>query len=268
MKKILLPLAAGGLIFAAGFNNSVAQKESDDNGTVPVEFYACKYNDGMGVADLDASVAKWNAWADGQGWVDYSAWTLTPFHSGPEQDFDFIWMGITPTAQVLGAAQDDWLANGGEIAAEFEKLGSCDSHSMHYTVQFKKPPERKDPSRAVLTVIGCNIKDGLSFVEDIAPSFSGWADVRNEGESPAGHWAFFPYLSGGDEEFDFHFVISHGNNEERGIDWDNHAEQHLAGIGGGDHKSLEMLDRVLDCESTSRVYIATNRRIGDSDHSL
>ena len=260
MKKILLSLAAGGLIFAAGFNNSVAQEEENAGGRVPVEFYTCKYNDGMGAADLDAVIAKWNKWAAGQGWNDYSAWTLTPFYSGPEQDFDFIWMGVSPTGQALGAAQDDWLANGGEIAAEFEKLGPCDSHSMYRAMQFKEPPERKDPSRAVISFKACNVKDGMSFRNHVAPSLAAWAEVRDSEGSTVGIWMFFPLLSGGGEDFRFYFVASYGNNEERGIDFDNHNDQ----------KSLEILEgnRALECDLTNQVYIATNRRMGDSGQSL
>lgn len=153
MKKILLSLTAGGLIFSTGFTISVAQEDDYSGGKpkVPVEFYNCKYNDGMDAADLDAAVAKWNKWADEQNLNDYSAWTLTPYYSGPDQDFDYIWMGVAPTGQALGAAQDDLLINGGEIVAEFEKVGLCDSHSMYSRLQFKVPPERKDPLRAFIS---------------------------------------------------------------------------------------------------------------------
>ena len=100
-------LASGSLIFAAGISNSVAQEE-EDQGAIPVEVYTCKYNDGMGPADLDAVVAKWNTWADGQGLNDYTAWTLTPFYAGPDQDFDVIWLGVSPTAQALGVLPGVW----------------------------------------------------------------------------------------------------------------------------------------------------------------
>jgi hypothetical protein len=82
----------------------------------------------MGPADLDAATAKWNAWADERGVNDYSAWTLTKFYSGPEQEFDVIWLGVSPTAKALGAGQDDYLANGTEIEAGFAKVLTCDAH--------------------------------------------------------------------------------------------------------------------------------------------
>ena len=106
-------LATGSIVLAAGLNNAVAQDDDDDHGAVPVEIYTCSYAEGMGPADLDAVIAKWNTWADEREMNDYSAWTLTPFFAGPEQEFDVIWMGVTETGQAMGAAQDDWIANGG-----------------------------------------------------------------------------------------------------------------------------------------------------------
>ena len=77
MKKILLKLLTGGLVFAVGINTASAQ--DDDDSTSPLEIYTCSYADGKGAADLDKVVAKWNKWADDQGMTDYSAWTMTPF---------------------------------------------------------------------------------------------------------------------------------------------------------------------------------------------
>ena len=145
MKKILIALATGSLVIAAGCSNGVAQDDDEEDGAIPVEIYACNYNEGMGPTDLDAVTAKWNAWADERGLNDYTAWTLTKFYFSDNQDFDYLWLGVSPTAQALGAAQDDWLANGGEIAAEFEKLGPCNGHSNFASLEFKAPPDDGDP---------------------------------------------------------------------------------------------------------------------------
>jgi hypothetical protein len=47
MKKILIALATGSLVIAAGCNNGVAQdEEKASQPVVPVEIYACTYNEG------------------------------------------------------------------------------------------------------------------------------------------------------------------------------------------------------------------------------
>ncbi len=242
-------LASSSLICAAGISNSVAQEEEGE-GAIPVETYACKYNEGMGPADLDAAVAKWNAWADDHGLNDYSAWTLTKFYYGPDQEFDVLWLGVSQTSQGMGAAQDDYLASGTSIAAEFEKALTCDGHGQFAALNFKEPPDTEDPPSSVfISFSDCNIADGKDFGDDIAPAISAWADFRTEQGSAAGHWIFFPVYGGGGEEFDFKYVTGHRTLEAQGIDWDNYDPDKIS----------EIFADMLDCDST-RVYLAQNRR--------
>lgn len=251
MRKILLTLVTGGLILVTGFSNLVAQEEEDEgSGAVPVELYTCKYNEGKGPADLDKVIANWNKWADERQLDNYSAWTLTPFYSSPEQDFDVAWMGVSPTGAGLGAALDDWLANGGALQAEFEAVSPCDSHSMFAAMRFKNPPDRANPSRVYISFSDCKIGDGKTFA-DIAPALSAWSEFRSSHGSTAGMWVFFPVYGGGGEEFDFKFVASYGSLAEQGNDFDNYDSE----------KAGELFPAgLLDCDS-SRVYIAQNRRM-------
>ncbi len=255
MKRFLIMLVTGSFVIAAGFSNVVAQEEEGDDAAVPVEIYVCSYNEGMGPSDLDAATAKWNAWADDQGMDDYSAWTLVPFYYGPDQEFNFIWLGVAATAQALGAAQDDWLANGGEIQAEFDKVASCDAHGNFATLEFKAPPERDvPPDNVVISFSDCTIEDGKNFADDVAPAIAAWTEFRTEQGSEAGHWVFFPAYGGGGEEYDFKYVTGHINHEAQGVDYDNYDPD----------KADELFADLLDCDS-SRVYNATNRRRAAED---
>ncbi len=255
MKRFLITLVTSGFVLAAALNVAVAQDDDDGDNAVPVEIYACSYNEGMGPADLDAVIDEWNAWADERGMNDYSAWTLTPFYAGPEQEFDVLWMGVTETGQAMGAAQDDWLANGGELQAKFDSVSPCNAHGMFAAVQFKEPPEREDPSSVVIAFTDCTIADGKSFGNDVAPALAAWSEFRSGHGSTAGIWAFFPVYGGGGEEFDFKYVASHANHAEQGADFDNYDPA----------KAREILPMgMLDCDS-SRSYIARNRRMAASD---
>lgn len=254
MKRVLITLVTSGFVLVAGSSNVVAQEDDDDGGAVPVEVYTCSYNEGMGPADLDAVIAKWNDWADNQGMNDYSAWTLTPFYGSPEQEFDVIWMGVTKTGQGMGAIQDTWLANGGKLQVEFDSVLPCDSHSMFAAVQFKDPPEREDPSSIIIAFRDCTINDGKSFSADVAPAMAAWSEFRSGHGSTAGMWAFFPVLGGGGEEYDYKAVTSHANYAEKGADFDNYDSD----------KAREIFSGLGDCDS-ARVYNATNRRLAASD---
>ncbi len=254
MKRLLITLAASGFVLAAGFINVVAQ-EDDDDGAAAVEIYAGSFAEGKGMADLDPLIGEWNDWADDNGLDDYSAWTLTPFYAGPEQDFDVLWLGVSETGQGLGAAQDKWLTNGGDLQAKIDSVAPCNAHGMFAALQFKDPPEREDPSSLVIAFTDCTIGDGKSFSGDVAPALAAWGEFRSGHGSTAGIWAFFPVYGGGGEEFDFKYVASHGNHAEQGADFDNYDPA----------KAREIFPKgTVDCDS-SRSYIATNRRLAASD---
>ena len=253
MNRLLLTLVTGGFVIAGGLSTAVAQ--DDDDGAAAVEVYACSYADGMGPADLDKVTSKWNEWADVQGLTDYSAWTLTPFYAGPEQDFDYLWLGVTATGEGMGGVQDMWIANQGTLGDEFDSVSPCDAHGMFAAVQFKAPPEREDPSSIILDFSDCTIGEGKHFSTDVAPALTAWGEFRAGNGSTAGMWAFFPVYGGGGEEFDFKFIASHGNYSEQGADFDNYDPA----------KAREIFPYgLLECDS-SRSYIATNRRMEEDE---
>ena len=254
MYRLLLTLLSSGFVIVGGLSTAVAQ-DDEDGGAAAVEIYTCSYADGKDSADLDKVNAKWNKWADGQGISDYSAWTMTPFYSSPDQDFDVIWLGVTATGKAMGASQDKWLATGGSLGKEYDSVIPCDSHSMSAAVQFKAPPERADPSNIILGFSDCTVGDDFHFSTDVAPALKAWGEFRAAHGSTAGMWAFFPVHGGGGEEFDFKFVVSHGNYTEQGADFDDYDPA----------KAREIFPYgMLDCDS-SRSYRATNVRTAESD---
>ena len=248
-------LVTSSFVFAAGFSSADEHEDEGGNDAVPVEVYTCNYADGKGPADLDRVIAKWSKWADDQEYNDYSAWTMTPFYSSPEQEFDVIWMGVTETGQGMGAAQDSWLANGGELAADFDSVSPCNAHSLFAAVNVKKPPEREDRSSAVISFSDCTIGEGHSFSEEVMPALNAWGEFRSSHGSTAGHWVFFPVYGGGGEEYDFKLVVGHGNHADAGSDFDNYDPA----------KAREIFPQgMLDCDS-SRVYNAKNIRMAEGD---
>ena len=109
MKKTIVSTMSFLLVTFTGLGTASAADH--DMVVIPVELYACKYNEGKGPADLDAATDKWNAWADKQKEQDYAAWTLTKWYYGTEQDFDVLWLGAGKDGAALGRAQGEYLAN-------------------------------------------------------------------------------------------------------------------------------------------------------------
>jgi hypothetical protein len=253
--KYLRGLAAAGVFVALGFGSASAQEQEAAPAT-PIELYACNYNDGYGPAHLDVAAANWNAWADEQGFSGYSAWTLVPYYFGPNYNYDFLWLGGSASAKSLGAVQDTWLAEGGEVQQEFARISSCSIHANFAALQFKAPAEREDSTHVVIAFSDCAMSEGTNF-NAIGPALAEWGSYLDEQGSSSGMWVLFPAYGGGGEEFDFKFVQSYANYEDQGADWDQYS-------ASGWQKADELFAGKLDCDS-SRVYSATNRRMAESD---
>ncbi len=254
MHRMLMMLVMSVVVVVVACSNAVAQDE-EATGAVPVELYACSYNDGKGPADLDVAIATWNAWADEAGFEDYSAWTLAPFYFSPTQEFDFLWLGVSPDAKRLGRAQDAYLATGGVAQAAFAEVIDCAAHVNFASLQYKEPPERDNPSNIVITFSDCNMEEGKTF-DDVEPALESWAEYRTEHGSNAGMWVFFPAYGGGDAEFDFKWITSHANYEGLGADYDQYST-------AGYEKAGELFAGLLDCDE-SRAYNALTRRRGET----
>ena len=258
MKRLLTGLVSCSLMLSSGIGIADEHEGEADEANVatPVEMFACKYNEGKGPADLDAATRKWNAWADKNGVDDYSAWTLVPYYSGPEQDFDVIWLGGSDNAKTLGRVQDTWLATGSKEAAGFAEVVSCDVHAAYAVLRIKKPPKRDNPSNIVISFSDCNTAEGVTF-DDLYMPLIEWGKYKGDNGSTAGMWVFFPSFGGGGEEFDFKWVTAYQNLENMGADWDQFS-------ASGWQKAGELFAGKLQCDS-SRSYLATNRRMAAQD---
>jgi len=250
MKKTLILSFMTGLVFLAGSGTGSAQ--DDGIHVIPVELFACSYNDGKGSDDLDKVIDKWNTWADKAGIDDYSAWTLTPYYFGPEQEFDIIWMGAGKDAVALGKAQDAYIAENAGLHADFDEVLTCDSHSNFASVQFKAPPKGATPADSVLTFSDCKYEKGASFVA-LSAAMGEWSQHLSDAGSNAGIWHWYPAYGGGGEEFSFKWLEAYKNLADLGADYENY------GNGGGFVTNGRLFRHLISCDST-RAYLAKSRR--------
>lgn len=247
----LLATVCGALLFGATAQAEQHADKADEGSPIfPVEIYACSFHDGKGFAQLDEWVARWNAWIE-EDPEPYSAWTLTPFYFGPEQEFDFLWLGASPDAKAMGRAYDKYLA-APELNAAFAGFADCNSHSNFATMEVKDPPD-DDAKTFVLNFSDCNLADGVKF-DDIAPGLETWSEYRSGHGSQAGMWVLWPAYGGGDADFDFKFVTSYRNYASLGADYDQYGQE-------GYKKAEELFAGKVKCND-ARSYIATERRAG------
>ena len=248
MRKTLTLIAA--MMSAMFWTGSAFAQE----GTVyiPVDIIPCSYNEGMGPADLDAVIGKWNAYMDDSDSDTYAAYTMTKHYTGADQDFDFAWLGVHKSGTTMGAGQDRWMETGGALMAEFAAVADCPAASNFASRMFKAPPGGNIPQDGVILFSDCKVKDGVDF-EELLTATAEWAKILGDAGSQAAMYHWYPAFGGGDEDFDFKSISSYPSYEEFGKDYDR------MGNGGLFWQKQDMIDSMVDCD-VERVYHAQSRR--------
>lgn len=240
----LLPIASG---------TALAQVTEEGMGKVlPVEIFACTYNDRQDSDDLDDVNERWNRWMDERNIDSYAAWILTPYHYTPEQAFDLIWLGAYKDGNAMGAGTDQWLAESGEIGEAFDEVITCGAHIGLGSAMYKAAPDNATPGTGVITMMDCKLNEGHRY-EDIQVAEVKWAEHMTSSGSTAATFHWFPNFGGGDADYDYKVVNAYANYTELGADWERFAN------GGGRAVSEGIFDDIDDCDD-ARVYIATSVR--------
>jgi hypothetical protein len=227
MKKILKAISVVAALLPIAMGTAMAQVTEDGMGKViPVELFACSFNGRQDQDDLDAVIARWNRWMDERNNDDYAAWTLTPYHYSPTQDFD--------------------------VNEGFEEVLTCGAHIGLGSAMYKAPPGNETPGTAIITMMDCELNEGNRYT-DVKAAELAWAKHMTDTGSNAGTFHWFPYYGGGDAEYDYKVVNAYANYTELGADWERFSN------GGGREISIETFGDVDECDD-ARVYIATSRR--------
>ncbi len=253
MKKLLKAISVVVALLPLAIGSAMAQVSAEGMGKViPVDLFACSYNDRQDAGDLDRVNARWNSWMDERNNDDFAAWVLTPYHYGPDQDFDLIWMGASADGNAMGAGTDQWFAEGGDINDGFEEVLTCDAHIGLASAMYKSPPDNETPGTAIITMMDCELNEGNRY-SDVKTAELAWAKHMTDGGSTAGTFHWFPVYGGGNAEYDYKVVNAYENYTELGADWERFFN------GRGRALSTEIFGDVDECDD-ARVYVATSIR--------
>ena len=232
---------------------ALAQVSKDGMGKVlPVELFPCNYRDGQGEAELNEVIDRWSSYADDKGIDNYAAWTLMPYHFGPDQDFDVIWMGAFSDGNAMGSTIGEWLTSGGELQAAFARVLDCDAHLLLSSAMYMAPADNRTPASAIISMMDCELNKGHRY-SDIKAAELRWVEYLRGAGSRAGYWHWFPTFGGGDAEYDYKVVTAYRDYAELGESFERYAN------GGGRETSEGIFADIDDCDD-ARVYVATSRR--------
>jgi len=256
MKRLdsLACLAIAGLVLVSG--PGFAQVSADGMGkVVPVEMYACKFNEGKGHSDLAAVIEQWNEYADDSDMDDYSAWLLTPFFFTPEQDFDVLWLGAYRDGNAMGTGLHNWISNGQELSAAFGEVVDCIAHVAYSSAMYKAPSGGNAPGSGLISMMDCKLNEGHRY-SDVKAAELKWADHLLESGSKAAFYHWRPMYGGGDADFDYKVVFAYPDFKQLGAD----VEMLLN--GGGRQVSQSIFGDIDECDD-ARVYITKSIRTGE-----
>lgn len=254
MKRTRITLLTTVAMLAMGSGSAIAEHHEDGIKVIPVDLYACTYNEKKSAKDLDAYSAKFNEWADAKGLNDISVWTLTPYYYGPGDNagFDFIWMIAGKTAIALGKTHDTWVTADDGLMKMAGEIANCASHGNYASINYKPTPAGKTPQDSVLTFSDCNYDEGAKF-EELGTAMDAWSEHLSTNGSEAGIFHWYPIYGGGGAKYDFKWLEAHANFVALGHDYE------LYGNGGGYKKYGELLGPLVTCDE-ARVYRAKSRR--------
>jgi hypothetical protein len=251
MKKSLVSMVMAGLVFAIGSGTASAQDAPPR--IIPVDLFACTYNEGKGPADLDTAADAWNAYVDDSDQKDaYAAWTLTKHYAGEEQDFDVIWLGAWKDGNAMGAGWQNYLETGGDAAAGFASVMDCGAPNNFGSVRHRAPPGGT-PGNGVMVFSDCTLADGVTSAMH-AVNMKKWVAVLDEAEVESGIFHWYPIFGGGgDTGFDFKSISVFADHVAFGDMYQKMTN------GGLYRKNRAIFRDSVSCD-VARVYNAQNRR--------
>ena len=261
MKRVRVTAASAALFLLVGSAPVVADnhEEESDDGVIPIEIFACSFEEGKGPEDLSAVTAKWNKWMDDEGAEDYFAALLYPNFTS-DIGFDVGWIGGWRNGNAMGAGMDAWLTGNGELGAEFDAVLECASHTLFATMTMRAPKDSDDDDddNFVLAFSNCSINEGKTF-EDVQAAQEKWNAYADEHGFVGGSWVMWPiWGEAQDADYGFKFVGSAPSYTALGANFQLMADGHW-------RKNEEIWSGLLDCDNT-RVYSGYGvRQMSDDD---
>lgn len=253
MKRIMR-LILGSLGAIALLSGSAQAQEDDGPNIAFIEIFGCNYNAGNDMGDFLAATESWSEWADQRNVTNYAAQILTPHYYSDAFPYDVIWLGVYPSAEAMGAGDAQWLAEGGEVAAEFGEVVSCSIHAQFVGIPTNIPedPPAESDEVALIAFQDCSLENERTVPEALQ-AHGEWGDFLAERGSDLFMGSLIP-IAGENPDADYNYkaVTAYPSAVAYG--------QALAAIGdGGLQRANQLFGRTVQCD-IPRIYTSNTVR--------
>jgi hypothetical protein len=231
--------------------------QADDSAVkaTPLELYACSWQEGKGMDDLDKVTNRFNKWSD-KNQKGYSAWTITPQFRSSDTPFHLGWIGAWADGATMGAGLQAYRDKGQDLAAAFADVVDCsDSHGLFSSVSVNAP--KGEPSKNPLVQFSSCTMDDDASSEDVYAAHKAASDFMISKGGMSAAWLLWPVLGAGDIEFDYYSVVSYESYAQLGQAFEAYSND------GGWQKINDIMKGVVSCDEP-RLYDGKLIRMGSN----
>ncbi|MBE9539954.1 MAG: hypothetical protein IMF06_12780 [Proteobacteria bacterium] len=243
MKKLhglVMSLFAASVVWGQGVQAADAPVKA-----VPLELYACTWQEGKTMKDLQKVNTQFNKWAKKHD-AGYTAWTITPQFRSSEQPFGVGWIGAWPDGASMGAGIQAFRDSGSEMGKAFAEVVDCsDSHGL-FSSAVLNPPEGGALKTPLVQFSSCSINEGKT-AEDAHNAHKAFGDFMIGKGGLSASWMLWPALGAGDIDFEYYAVSAYASYAQLGVAFEAYAN------GGGWQKAKNELFSVVTCDEP-RLY--------------
>ena len=223
---------------------------------VPLELYACAWQEGKGMQDLQKVNEKFVKWSK-KHQQNYSAWTITPQFRSSDQPFDVGWIGAWKDGATMGSGIQAFHSDGTEMAAAFDEVVDCtNSHALFSSVMLNAP-KGGGSKTPLVQFSSCSINEGKT-PNDAHKAHKAFSDFMIGKGGQSASWMLWPALGAGDIDFEYFAVSAYESYAQLGIAFEAYAN------GGGWQKVRDELYSVVTCDEP-RLY--NGKRVLDGSGS-
>jgi hypothetical protein len=204
----------------------------------PLDFQACNFRSGKGMADLDKVSEEFREYVNKNDFA-YSAWTLTPqYYSGA--GFDVGWLGAWPDGVSYGVSEEKWRNTGGDIAAKFNQVLDCGGRQLAFSWPISAP--EGTPADGVLLVYECALEEGKTL-QDAYAAHMKWGTAKKGLGYLDNSWMWIPAVGVGDIDFDYRHAVVFYRYSDMGDTMEKYANE------GGIQAREKILGGISSCKT-------------------
>lgn len=244
IKICCIPLVAGLVVVSGAFAQEQAPPQIG-----AVEIFACNFNKGKDMGNLNSVIRRWNQWADQHKTSNYTAFTLTPLYRSTEMTYDVLWLGGWPSGSAMGEGLSMWLKEGQDLQKAFDETVTCDASMMFASMNIR-PPKGKPEQGGLVSFSDCTVHKNRTGEEAFA-ALREWSKFLADKGLDIPSWVLFPVAGEtSDAKYSFKYVTGYGQPQGFGKLFEAYDAQ----------KAQQLFSRLLDCNS-DRIYVMNPVRV-------